>query len=175
MADLLVTQELRSYLIANGIGVDPNVTPTTNSVSIWTQPRKGAPLPRNLAKDVDNRWAGETTVTIMDPLNQPPSVMEEWVEDAHVNIIVRSPSSEAAQLTMRAIRTLLIPYSSLGGHWQFTMGALLVERCREGVMADQELPELRSIAASDKHATYDRICSYVFSARRKLLAGLTMP
>lgn len=174
MADLLVTQELRSYLIANGIGVDPNVTPTTSSVSIWTQPRKGAPLPRNLTKGPGG-WQGETTVTIMDPLNQPPSVMEEWVEDAHVNVIVRSPTSERAQLTMRAIRTLLIPYSSLAGHWQFTMGALLVERCREGVMADQELPQLRAVAADDSHGTFDRIASYVFSARRKLLAGLTLP
>ena len=54
------------------------------------------------------------------------------------------------------------------------MNNLLVEQSLEW-RGDQELPQRQSVAEADAHVTYDRVQSFRFRCRRKILAGLTLP
>ena len=174
MADLIVVQELQAYLIAQGVGQHPSAAPSLTVPAIFTQPRDGAPLPRNLDRDSNGRWVGETTVTIKDPMLTSPSSLEEWIEEAFIDIIVRAPQSATCQLVHRQIRGLIVPFDASGGRKQWMMNNLLVEYSDQWRL-EQELPMLRAVAQTDAHATYDRVASYRFACRRKVLAGLTLP
>lgn len=170
MADLLVAQELLAYLVTQGVGQNPDAPPSLTLPSIWLQPRDGAPLPRRTAGDV----VENATVTIKDPMLTSPSSLEEWMEEAFIDIIVRARQPAAAQLIHRQIRGLIVPFTASGGRKQWMMNNLLVEYSDQWRM-EQELPMMRSVAATDAHETYDRVASYRFACRRKVLAGLSFP
>ena len=176
MPDLDVLQELQTYLVAQGIGVAPfNPKPAdgVQTTTIWTYPRDGAVLPRNIAK-VNGVLQGETTVTLVDTNLRSPSSLEPWMTETFVDVIVRSPQAFTGKLVQRAIRDLLMPNDAVGGRHQWMMGALLVEMSDEW-RGDQVLPQRQAVGESDSHATYDRVASYRFQCRRKILAGLTIP
>lgn len=170
--DLLVAQELQSYLIAQGVAQHPDTAPSLTVPSVWTQPRDGAPLPRD---DKTTKAALENaTITIKDPMLTSPSSLEEWIEEAFLDVIVRARQPAMAQLIHRQIRGLIVPFDSSGGRKQWMMNNLLVEYSDQWRM-EQELPQLRGVAATDAHVTYDRVASYRFACRRKVLAGLAFP
>jgi hypothetical protein len=176
VADLDVLQELQTYLVAQGIGVVPfNPKPAdgVQVTTIWTYPRDGAALPRNIAK-VNGVLQGETTVTLVDTNLRSPSSLEPWMQEAFVDVIVRSPQAFTGKLVQRAICALIAPGDLPGGRHQWMMGALLVETSTEW-RGDQPLPQRQAVGESDSHATYDRIASYRFQCRRKILAGTTFP
>lgn len=174
MADLHVIEQLQTYLVAQGIGQRPSAAVSLTIPSIWKQPRDGAALPRNLAKDASGRWIGETTIALSKTLGRDPSNLEPWMEEAFIDVIVRSPQADTAEAVQRAIKLLIAPWDQLGGRHQWLMGALLVETSDQW-RGDQELPKLRAREAADAHATYDRVQSFRIVCRRKILAGLTLP
>ncbi len=174
MADLFVIPELQTYLVAEDIGQLPSAAPSLTVPAIWKAPRDGAPLPRNIGKDSSGRWQGETTITLRKGIGRDPSPMEPWIEEQFVDIIVRSPQPETAESVQRAIKLLLVPWDAVSGHYNWQMGGILVECCKQW-RGDQPLPQRQAIGESDAHQTYDRIASYVFRVRRKVLAGLSMP
>lgn len=166
--ELILVEELQAYLVAQGIGQLPDPAahpPSLTLPSVWLLPRDGAPLPR----------AGENvTITIRDPNLTGPSDLEAWIEESFIDIIVRSRQAGAGKLVQRSIRKLIIPFDSHGGRKQWMMNSLLVEQSMMW-RGDQELPQRQSIAEGDSHLTYDRIQSFRFRCRRKILAGLTLP
>jgi hypothetical protein len=170
MADLLVAKELHSYLIAQGVAQHPDTTPSLTVPSVWLQPRDGAPLPR----DNNGTVLENATITLKDPMLTSPSSLEEWIEEAFIDVIVRARQSSMAQLIHRQIRGLIVPFDASGGRKQWMMHDLLVEYSDQWRM-EQELPQLRGVAATDAHVTYDRVASYRFACRRKVLAGLPYP
>ncbi len=128
-------------------------------------PRDGAPLPRT----------GENaTITLRDPTTRPAAELEAWVAETFVDVIVRARQAGAGKLLQRRILDLLAPYDLHGGRKQWMMGALLVEQSLVW-RGDQDMPQRESIAQGDAHATYDRVQSFRIRARRKILAGLTLP
>lgn len=176
MADLDVLQELQAYLITEGVGVVPFNPPPADGVevtSIWLQPRDGAALPRNVAK-VNGVLKGETMVALVDTNLRSPSSLEAWMVETFVDVIVRSPQAFTGKLIQRQIKELIMPTNSTGGRKQWMMNSLLVETSDEW-RGDQPLPQLRGVSAMDAHVTYDRVASYRFSCRRKVLAGLAFP
>jgi hypothetical protein len=165
MADLVVVEELQVFLVAQAIGQLPSAAPSLSLPSVWTLPRDGAPLPR----DGEN-----ATITLRDPIIRLASEMEAWVEEAFVDVIVRARQARVGKLLQRRMLELIVPYTAPGGHYQWMMGALLVE---QSVVwrGDQEMPQRQRVTEGDPHATYDRVASYRFRCRRKILAGLTLP
>ncbi len=165
MADLIVIEELQTYLAAQGVGQLPGAAPSLTLPVIAMMPRDGAPLPRT----------GENaTITLRDPTTRPAAELEAWVLEVFVDVIVRARQAGAGKLIQRRILDLLVPYDAHGGRKQWMMGALLVEQSTVW-RGDQDMPQRESIAQGDAHATYDRVASYRFRCRRKILAGLTLP
>ncbi len=173
MPELDLLAELQSYLVTQGIGVRPSAPVPASSASIWTYPRDGAALPRNVTK-VNGAYVGETTVTLIDTNLSGPSELEAWMAEIFVDIIVRSPNAGTGKLVQRAIKGLLVPFDAHGGRKQWLMHDLLVENSIEW-RGDQPLPQRQAVSEGDAHLTYDRVASYRFSVRRKILAGLTLP
>lgn len=176
MADLIVIEELQAYLVAQGVGIAPASPPPAAGVelvTIWTAPRDGAALPRNVAK-VGGRWQGESTVTLTDTLGRSPSALEEWMTETFIDVVVRSPRAQTGKLLQRQIHALIVPFGATGGRKQWLMNSLLVEQSLEW-RGDQPLPQRQAVAENDRHATYDRVQSFCFRCRRKILAGLTIP
>lgn len=170
MADLFVIQELQTYLVAQGIGQLPGATPSLTHPSIWLQPRDGAPDLRQSS----GTYLEAATVTLIDTTTGQPSPLEEWVTQTFVDIIVRSRTAGPGKLIHRRIEELLVPYDGSQGRRQWMMNNLLVESSTQW-RGDQPLPQRQDISAGDPHLTYDRVASYRFVARRKILAGLTIP
>lgn len=147
MADLIVIEQMRAYLIAQGL------------VRAWEaegaappcilNPRDGAPEP--VAPDL-------STVTLVQTLHVPVDTLEQrYLAEPVVDVIVRSTTSPRAELLQRSIRGVLADKRL------FTMGSLLVERSlvwRE----DQHL-------AADQR-TYMRVQSFRLLCRIKALQGL---
>lgn len=165
MADFIVIEEFSAYLITHGIGQVPSAAESTSLPSIWMSPRDGAPLPR----DGEN-----ATITLSDTLAKVPSPLEQWMEEAFVDVIVRARSAPAGKLIQRRIHDLIVPYASSGGQKQWMMNGLLVEISDEW-RGDQPLPQRQSVAEADPHISVDRVQSFRFSCRRKILAGLSFP
>jgi hypothetical protein len=165
VADLIVIEELQAYLVAQGVGQLPGAAPSLTLASVWMAPRDGAPLPR----DGEN-----ATVTLTDTMLRSPSDLEAWMSETFVDVVVRSRQPSPGKLIQRAILGLIVPFGAHGGRKQWMMGNLLVEGSTEW-RGDQVLPQMRSIAQTDAHLTYDRVASYRFSCRRKVLAGLSLP
>lgn len=163
MPDYLVSEELQTYLVAQGIGQLPDATPSTSLPSIWLQPRDGAPEPRRSS----GAFVENATITIVDTALSAPQALEAWIEEAFVDVIVRSRQAPAGKLIHRTIRGLLCPVEAHGGRKQWTMGSLLVEY---STLWTSEQP-----MGADEF-TYWRKAGYRFGARRKALAGLpTVP
>jgi hypothetical protein len=154
--DMLVIDELRAYLLAQGLCQDQNAAPSAVLPSIHRAPRKGAPEPR-----VDK---GElATITLADTLLTAPSDLAPWMEEAFIEVIVRSKAAAAGELLQRTIRGLLVPDNAIGGRKLWTMNNLLVEYTTLW-RGDQ------SLGASE--VSYARTQSFRFGCRRKSLAGL---
>jgi len=155
MTGLLVVNEFRAYLIAEGIVQDGNDPPSLTLPSIWAQPRDGALLPRE---------DEGITVTLIDVGIGGPNSLEPWIEEAFVDVMVRARSVGVGQLIHRAIRTLISPADLPGGRKMWQMGALLVE-CSDQWRKEQPLPPVEG------GLTYDRVQSFRFVARTKALRG----
>lgn len=165
MAEVVVIEQLQDYLVAQGVGQLPGAVPSMILPSIWLAPRDGSPLPR----------AGENvTVTLIDTNLASPAGLMAWIEETFVDIIVRSRGASEGKLVQRNIKKLLVPFDAHGGRKQWTMGTLLVEQSIEW-RGDQPLPQPLTTSSEDPHITYDRVASYRFSCRRKILSGLTLP
>lgn len=160
--DLFVIQELRAYLIAQGVAQDQNTAPSTVVPSIWLAPRQGAPEPRR--QDAD--WLEEATVTLADVKKLPPPNLGDILEEAFVEIMVRARGDAQAQMIHRQIRGLIVPEGANGGQRQlWMMNDLLVEYSRIWV-GEQPTP------TQGNGETYDRVAAYCFGCRRKALRGL---
>jgi hypothetical protein len=165
MPDLDVLRELQVYLIAQGIGQAPSSAPSLTVPSIWLMPRDGSPLPRD----------GENiTITLHDTMMRSPSSMEPWMQEAFVDVIVRSRQPTPGKLLQRTIGALIAPWGLPGGRHQWMMGGLLVETSDQW-RGDQPMPQRQDTSQGDPHISYDRVASYRFVCRRKVLAGLSMP
>ena len=163
MADLSVVDELRDYLIAQNIGQAQDATPSLTVPSVWISPLDGIPLPRT----------GENqTVTLRDTRLQAAATVEAWLEETFIDVIVRSRSEPEGQFLHRAIRGLLISQSDAAGMKRmWAMGALNPVEYSGEWRGEQPLP-----APTDRDVTtYDRVASYRFGVRRKILAGLPYP
>lgn len=163
MADLSVVDELRDYLIAQAVVQAQDATPSLTIPSVWISPLDGIPLPR----------AGENqTVTLRDTRLQPASTLEAWIEETFIDVVVRSRSEPEGTFLHRAIRGLLISASDAAGMKRmWRMAALYPVEYSGEWRGEQPLP-----APTDRDVTtYDRIASYRFGVRRKVLAGLSYP
>lgn len=154
MPDLIAVDELGAFLIAEGIAQGPNATPSPVP-SVWLQPRQGAPEPRD---------GEESTITLVDAQLSSPGVLEPWIEEAFLEVIVRSRSLAAGRLIHRAIRGRLAPEDQPGGRKLWMMGALLVEYSTLW-RGEQPLP------SPNNGRTYDRVQSFRLAARTKSLRG----
>lgn len=156
MPELILVEELRAYLITEGLVQAPDMTPSLVVPSVWLDPREGAPEPRQ----------GENiAVTLVDTMLSGPPFLEAWLEESFIDVIVRSRQKPAAVLFHRSIRNLLAPISALAGrkHWQ--MNDLLVERTTIW------RPEQPVDVPGDDVRTYTRTAAFRFQVRRKALAG----
>lgn len=155
MADYHVIDELRAYLLAQGIVQAQTASPSTTLPSIWLDPRDGARLPRD-GEDV--------TVTLRDTMLAAPDRLQAWEEVAYIDVITRARKEPAGKLVQRSIRNLLHPISAHGGKYQWTMGSLLVAYSTVW-RGDQPLPR------DGDAITYDRVQSFQIACRRQSLAG----
>lgn len=148
MAELILIEELRAYLVAQGVvrlaeGAGGALPPC------WLDPEDGAPEPDA---------ADDATVTLTGPLTIP----QEWqtgtmLEERIVDVVVRARSSARAELIQRQIK------GQLEEKVNVFLGALRIEHCKLW-RGDQKL-------ASDE-TTYTRMQSFRIAARVKSLAGL---
>ena len=172
MAELLVIDELRDYLIAAGAVQAQDAVPSLTVPSVWINPRDGAPQPRRNSAGV---WLENAVVTLVDTNLMGPPHLEAWIEEAFIDVIVRARLGSTAKLTQRSIKKLLAPMGDMYGRKHWTMNSLLVEYSREW-RGDQQVPSLQSAENTGAgHLTYDRVAGYVFGCRRKILSGLTLP
>lgn len=152
---LVVVEELQDYLISAGVGNHPSADASSVLPRVYLRGRDGAILPK----------APETmTVTLSDTLLQPPASLEAFLEEAFIDVIVRSTSAAAGKFLHRTIRDLLHPIGDHGGKKQWQMGDLTVEYSTIW-RGEQELPP----AGDADVRTYDRVASYRFGVRRTLL------
>lgn len=162
MADLLVVEELSTYLVAQGVAQLPEARPSTALPMVVRQPRRGAPEPRRR----DGVWLEEATITLIAATVGPPDLLSDVLEETFVEVIVRARLARTAQLVHRRIRELLVPVGANGGRRQlWTMNDLLVEATYIW-RGEQALPAQRD------SETYDRVAGYCFECRRKALLGL---
>lgn len=147
MADLFLVEQLRAYLVAQGIV--RNAETTGPLPPCWMNPRDGAREPTG---------SDLAAVTLIQTLAIPqPGEVQRFLEEPIVDVVVRATSDPRAQLLHRQIRGVLADRDL------FTMGSLLVERCLVWRM-DQPTGQ------NDK--TYSRTGSFRFLVRVKALAGL---
>lgn len=161
MPDLLVAEELQTFLVAQGIGTlptaasaDPQALPT-----VWLDPRDGAPQPRQRS---DGQYLEPATITIRETVNASEWELEPWVEETFVDVVIRARSNRTGKLLHRQIRDLLAPRGELGGRKDWDMNDLHVEQSQVW-RGDQPV--------SQDPVSYDRIASFRFLARRTALAG----
>jgi hypothetical protein len=168
VADLFVVQELRSYLIAQGVVQAASDAPSLTVPSIHVDPSDGAPVPRRSAAGALSEIG---TVTILDTQLQPAAALEAWIEEAFVDVIVRMSSKAGGgarcRLTHRVIRGLLHPNDAHGGRKQWYMNGLLVEYSTIW-RGEQPLP----FPTDGDTDVVSRVASYRFGCRRKALQGL---
>lgn len=159
MADLILIEQFRDYLVTQGVASMPDdVDPSTPTV--WLEPRDGAPQPRRDAST--DALLEAATITLNDTQLGSPNVLEAWLEEAFVDVIVVASHSRVCKLLHRTIRDLIHPIEAHGGRKMWTMGVLQVEQ------STIWRPE-QSLYQDAK--TYSRVASYRFECRRKALAG----
>lgn len=162
MSDLIVSTELQTFLVAQGIGQMPDAPPSLVLPAIFDNPKNYAPEPRRGPRD--GPLLENATITLADVITTPADGLEAWLEEAFVEVVVRADDDHVAKLLHRRIRDLIVPITSHGGNHYWQMAGLLVER------SFQSKPEqpLRSL----ENRFTDRVATYGFSCRRKVLAGL---
>jgi hypothetical protein len=153
----VVIEQLQAYLVEQGIGQLPGSAPSASLPSVWTQPRQGAAMPRQ--GDLER-----TTVTLNDPHLAGPPGIAAWLEDAFVDVTIRSLNAGEGKLLHRTIAGLLAPIGKVEGRKHWTMGTLLVQESRIW-RREQALPPV------DSGVTYDRVASYIFRCARSDLAA----
>jgi hypothetical protein len=162
MAELILVEELQDYLVTAGVGQLPSEDPSLTVPSIWLQPRDGAPEPRRESESEGAAFSEDATITLVDTMLGPPQALEAWIEEAFVDIVVRSRKASTGKLIHRAIRGLIHPNDAHGGRKMWEMNNLLVEystiwTSEQPVVADE--------------FTFTRKAGYRFGCRRKVLAG----
>lgn len=152
MPELHVLDELRAYLITAGVVQAQSAAASTALPSVWLNPKDGAPLPRQ----------GENaTVTLIDTNMSGPPMMEAWIEETFIDILVRSRTAAPGKLLQRQIRGLLSPTGDLYGRKGWMMNTLRVEYSTLW-RGDQALPP-------DEYG-WTRVQSFRFGVRRQLLS-----
>lgn len=152
MPELYVLEELRSYLIAQGLVQAQSAAASLVLPRIYLNPKDGAPTPAS----------GENvTVTLVDTLLTGPPNLEAWLEEAFVDIRVRSRTATPGKLLQRQIRGLIAPTGQLYGRKHWTMNTLLVEYSTLW-RGDQSLPP-------DVDG-WTRVQSFRFGVRRSVLS-----
>lgn len=163
MADMFVLEELRAYLIAQGVGVAPTAkdAAATTLPPIWLQPRGGAPQPR--FSDANGGYQETAAITLIDTaVGGPTGELEAWEEETIIDVIVRSLTAAPGKLLHRQIRGLLHPIGDNRGRQLWLMNNLLVQY--SGVWRPEQ-----PTGATD--IDFARTASYRFMVRRKSLAG----
>jgi hypothetical protein len=161
MSSLVVVEQLQAYLVAQGVAQLPGAAPSLTKPSVWTMPRQGAPVPRMK----DGNWLETQTVTLNDLQLMGPPGLETWLEDAFVDITVRSRNAAEGKLLHRTIRGLLHPVGgNIIGKGNWTMGTLPVLYSSVW-RSEQALPP------REDGLTYDRLASYRFRCARSVLAA----
>lgn len=163
MADVHVIDELRSYLIAQGVCVAQTAkdAPATLLPTIWLNPRPGAPHPR---QKTDGTWQEDATITLVDMLLGPPiGELDAYLEEAFIKVVVSARQLPLAKMIHRQIRGLIHPVGATHGRQLWTMNTLLVEY---STIWRGEQP------VTETDSAWSRDCGYRFGCRRKALAGL---
>ncbi len=148
MADLILIEQLRAYLVAQGIVRAWKAIGTLPQCIL--DPRDGAPEPAGQAY-------ADATVTLQQTGHVVRPSDEEFLEEPVVDVTVRAYRSQDAELLQRRIR------NALNGEELLTAGTLLIEWARVW-RGDQPL-------WSDA-TSYTRRQSFRFGMRVKALAGL---
>ena len=151
----IVVEQLQAFLVAQGVGQLPGTTPSTAHPSIWTMPRQGAAMPRTK----DGAWLESQTITLNDTQLMGPPGLAAWLEDAFVDVIIRSKNAGEGKLLHRTIRGLLHPIGALAGKRNWTMNELHVLYSNIW-RAEQPLPPV------EDGLTYDRVASFRFTCAR---------
>lgn len=162
--DLFVSNELRLFLIAQGIGINPTDHDSAigTTTAIFENPRDGVPEPR--WSDALGGYQEDATLTIIDmDVAGPAGAVEAYEEETFVQIVVRSRGEAAGKLIHRQVRGLIHPIGAHKGHTLWTMNDLLVQL---STIWRGERP------AGATPVSYTRTAAYRFCCRRKSLAGL---
>ncbi len=157
---LFVIDELRDYLVTQGVGVDFYGTPSDTLPGIARAPKDGAPDP------VDP-WPATVTLRPTGTASQSP--MEPWWESTAVEVVVRAKHAAAGQLIQRTIRGLIVPLDKPGGRKDWTMGNLNVY-CSFQWRNESPIPVPQSLEQRDLN-TYDTVQAFMFECSRRDLAG----
>lgn len=160
--DLIVSAELQTFLVDQGIGQLPGAAPSLDLPGIFDNPDDYAPEPRRGPQD--GPLLERATITLVDVITMPADGLEAWLEETFVEVVVRSDDDDLAKILHRRIRDLIVPITSHGGHHNWQMAGLWVERSWQS-KPEQPLPRL-------ENRFKDRVATYGFSCRRKVLAGL---
>jgi hypothetical protein len=166
-----IVEELQTYLVAQGVGQLPNAAPSATVPSIWIQPRDGARLPGKPRGSYSATAAKveTTTITLTDTQTGSPmnGGLEAYLDEAFIDVIVRSKTAAPGKLVHRTIRGLLHPTGDLFGKKGWTMNSVFVEYSNIW-RAEQALPTL---STDGEVQTYDRVASYRIGARRANLTA----
>lgn len=93
--DLIPAEQLKAYLIAQGVVQDQSVNPSSTIPGVWMNPRDEAPEPR----------AGENVaVTILDGPEIPREWLEGFLQEKVFDFVVRSRKKVDGVLIQRKIR-----------------------------------------------------------------------
>lgn len=160
---LHVLEELRTYLIAQGIAQDWNTSPSATIPGVMLAPRDGAPLPRVASNET-------ATITLRQSGTAQPSPVDAWLETTAVDVYVRCTSAPAGRLIQRAIRGKLAPIGAYQGRKSWDMGSLHVERSFQW-RAESEIPVSATAEGQANLTTYDTVQAFMFEVRRTLLEG----
>jgi hypothetical protein len=167
MADLFAASELRTFLIAQGVGVDAAV-PSLSLPSVWLLPRDGAPQPRT--NKTSGAFVENATVTLREMNFAAPNGPAD-LEDAYIDVIVRAggiqptvPRGELLAKTIhRRIRELVIDDNDAAGQKRMWM-------CNDLLVEYSGVWRMEQTLGADK-VSFTRIASYRFGSRRKSLLG----
>lgn len=156
MPDLFVVQELRAFLVDEGVGQRSTEPPSMLLPSIWTD--RVAPLPR---KDEGG------TITLLDTRLSGPPNLDAWLQETFVDVIVRHRSPGTCRLIHRSIFGLLHPRGDHRGRCQWTMNDLPVEYSTLW-RGEQPLP----FPDDGDTDVVSRVTSFRICCRRASLAGV---
>lgn len=160
MSNLIVVEQLRDFLIAQGAGQSNSDEPSPTVPSLWLMPRSGPAMPRRSEAE----WFETQTITLNDMNLVGPPGAEAWIEDTFVDVIVRAKNAGEAKLTHRTIAGLLHPIGKLSGRADWTMGEL-------HVLYSQIWRREKPLPTVEGGLTYDRVASYRIGVARSELAA----